>query len=104
PRRAGQRSGVVRPRGKGSMGFDIYIHSAQTSPAMESEGRSGLENDLEGFLGDAGRLSGAGFGVGSSSWNVDLALHDDEHWREWVEGVVQFLRAWGVPADTELVV
>jgi hypothetical protein len=86
------------------MSFDLYIHSAQSSPRMEVEGRYGLEDDLEEFLGEAGRLSGAGVGIGSLQWNIDLELDGDEHWQAWVDRVVRFLREWGVPADTELVV
>jgi hypothetical protein len=80
----------------------VYINSDRSSPALESEGRSGLEDDIDEFLGADGQVSGGGAGMGS--WNVDLELSAEGDWEARVERLAQFLRSWGVPEDTELVI
>jgi hypothetical protein len=59
----------------------VYINSDHSSPALQSEGRSGLEDD-----------------------NVDGELSAEGDWEARVERLAQFLRGWGLPDDTELVI
>ncbi|HEY8505246.1 MAG TPA: hypothetical protein VIL46_11735 [Gemmataceae bacterium] len=82
------------------MSTAIHIYSKQSSPALEREGRAGLEDDLDEFLGEAGETTGGGSGVTSEAWNVDLELFDDTQLEEWIERLTHFLREWGVPEDT----
>src|SRR5262245_55334347 len=56
-----------------------------------------LEEDLNDFLQDAGRVTwdehkGRG-------WNVDLLLYEDADIDDWVQRLIAFLREWGVPDD-----
>jgi hypothetical protein len=81
---------------------NVYIHSSQTSPALQCEGRDGLEDDLNEFLGDEEHCGGGGAGGGM--WNVDLDIEGEGDWEGRVTRLVEFLRAWGVPPDTMLTV
>ena len=47
---------------------NVYINSSQTSPALQSEGRDGLEDDLDQFLGNEGHCSGGGAGGRAAIW------------------------------------
>jgi hypothetical protein len=84
------------------MGFDVGIYASGTSWAMRTEGRSGLEDRLDGFFGDAGDCVGAGTSLVDGGW--DLAYQVEGTVEEWLPKLLGFLRAWGVPPDTELVV
>jgi hypothetical protein len=79
---------------------DIYIYSSKSSPALRSEGRGGLEDDLEEFLSAAGEVTGGG--AGNTGWNIDLHFHDASELEQWLERLAGFLRDWGVPDDTFL--
>jgi hypothetical protein len=81
---------------------NVYINSSSTSRALQSEGRDGLEDDLDEFLGAEGCCSGGGAGGGM--WNVDLDIEGSDDWEGRVARLVEFLRAWGVPTDTTLTV
>ena len=78
------------------MAVTVHIYSAQ----LLSEPRSGLEDDLEEFLGPAGEVTGGG--AGATGWNIDLALIDDASADDGIERLAAFLREWGVPDDTYL--
>jgi hypothetical protein len=80
------------------MRTDIFIYSSQSSPALQREGRQGLEDDLDEFLAGVGETTGGGSGVGG--WNIDLALAEGVPVEEWAERLVAFLQEWGVPRDT----
>ncbi len=80
------------------MRHGIYIYSSRSSPALEREGRGGLEDDLEEFLGGAGEVTGGG--SGERGWNVDLEVAGDME--AWIPRLRAFLREWGVPEDTYL--
>ena len=80
----------------------VYINSSQTSPALQTEGRDGLEDDIDEFLGPAGHCSGGGAGGGM--WNVDVEVEGEGDWEARVGRLIEFLRSWGVPADTSLTI
>jgi hypothetical protein len=82
------------------MSTEIYIYSKVYSPAILSEGRGGLEDDLQDFMGDAGEITGGG--GGDRGWNVDLEVTADAE--VWLERICEFLRQWGVAEDTHLCV
>ena len=82
------------------MTASIYIYSKATSPRLEQEGRGGLEDDIDDFLGNAGEVKGGG--SGTAGWNIDLELGDGEEPAVWTERIIRFLRDWGVPPDVEL--
>ena len=83
-----------------SMATKIYIYSKEFSLAILSEGRDGLEDDLDEFLGEAGETTGGG--GGERGWNIDLEVIEDAEL--WIGRICEFLRNWGVAQDTYLCV
>jgi len=70
------------------------------SPALEEAGVHGLEDVLHDLLGEAGEAVGSGIGCGL--WSVDLVLNDGADATAWVSQLVDFLRGWGAPDDTQV--
>jgi hypothetical protein len=79
---------------------DIFLYSSKSSPALQREGRGGLEDDLDEFFGDAGEVTGGG--SGNTGWNLDMRLFDASDLERWLERLTAFLRNWGVPDDAFL--
>ncbi len=77
------------------MATDIYIYC----PTGEDGAyRGDLEDELEGFLGEAGELTGGGSGI--QGYNIDLSLNDGEEVEEWVLRLRNFLQKVGVRPGT----
>ncbi len=84
------------------MATSVRVTAKQSSPAMQQAGRIGLEEELEDLLGDAGEVGDGG--SGSMGWDVNLELFDDAEVQPWVEKLTAFLRTWGAPADTAIII
>lgn len=77
------------------MAANIYVY-CPTGPA--GLGRSDLEDELEGFFGDAAEDCGAGSGI--DGFNLDYELADDEDPHAWADRLKPFLASIGVRAGT----
>lgn len=80
----------------------VFIYSSQSSAPLQREGLSGLEDDLDDFLGAAGEVTGSG--MGTEGWNIDLELAAGTDVENWLGQIAGFLQEWGVPEDTYLVI
>jgi hypothetical protein len=78
------------------------IYSCRRSQNLQTEGLGGLEDDLDEFLGSAGEVTGSG--AGAAGWNVDLELDAGVDAPVWLDQLFAFLRAWGLPEDTYVVI
>ncbi len=77
------------------MSTDIYIYGPAEDDGLE---RDDLEDALRGLLGPAGRLTGAGSGVGG--YNVDLTLAAGENLEVWIARLADLLRQLGAGPGT----
>lgn len=77
---------------------DIYIYGG--SDEGDELYRDDLEDALRGLLGSAGQLTGAGSGIGSDGYNVDLSLHAGADVELWVGRLVALLRELGAGPGT----
>ena len=83
--------------------MEVFVYSRQGNQKLVEEGRQGLEDDLEAFLDGAGEVTGGG--SGEVGWNIDLEINTPWPFaRRWVPRLCGFLRQWGVPPDTYLMV
>ena len=82
------------------MSTKIYIFGDQGiwRREMTYGTRSELEADLNGFLGDSGRViyddEDEHYGLW---WSVDVLIYSDRNINLWVFALADFLRKWGVP-------
>lgn len=84
--------------GLATMSFDVFIFGQpdlQLYPRLDV-----LADDLFKLLAPVGWV-GAVQALGSG-WHIDLCLEDEDNLgqEQWVDQLVRFLRAWGVPSDT----
>jgi hypothetical protein len=77
------------------MSTDIFIYCPT---GEEGAARGDLEDDLEGFLGAAGELTGGGSGV--KGYHLGLSLADGEDVKLWIVRLQDFLRRAGVRRGT----
>jgi hypothetical protein len=69
------------------MGTSIYIYCPS---GEEGALRGDLEDDVEGFLGDAAEFVGGGSGV--QGFNLDFELAEDEDVELWIGRLREFLK------------
>jgi hypothetical protein len=78
------------------MAIKIYIFG-EASLWSRAGGQLELENDLQIFLGNRGRVTLDGEVPSGPQWNVDLLLYaDTEDVESWILRLTTFMRQWGV--------
>jgi hypothetical protein len=83
------------------MAATVFLHSAQSSPALEARGGLGLRADLETWLGSRGRVTQHIIQSGTS-WEINFVAPRKAAVDGYLPDLLAFLRDWGVPKDAYL--
>ena len=84
------------------MAVSLQITGKQSSDKLQSEGRIGLEEAIEDYLGDDGQVDYGG--SGSMGWDIEVNKVSEDGLEARLAGLAKFLREWGAPLDTIITV